>query len=364
MRQTHFKWINTGAAACCVALLLAGCGDGTAPTRETIQKPDKTITVVEPGQSTDTKVAVSQITQIDRTRGISFITDEQLVIVKRNENEQKIAVEGEMMFPNNLYLHDLATKQEEALHEQPAHQGFAKPSPDGKYLFYKLNNEESAHGYMMNLETRESVELGSDVIDTTTGMWMDDTHVLFMTVEGKVIKASVDGALETILSSDHRIFTAVPGEGGIYYVVNEVLYFLPDGSKQAEKLATDVVWVIPSPERKQLALVKRTSNTTRTLMITDAKGNEPIELGSATQVFGTSWSPDGKKLAYSLTSEGTDGDNGVFVADAISGDTVPIKLDVQYLSDDLGWSPSGKKIVAATYSQEQNDFITFVITLK
>ncbi|WP_338553085.1 hypothetical protein [Paenibacillus sp. KS-LC4] len=364
MKQSHFKWINTGVAACLVALLLAGCSKGNAPARETIQKPDKTITVVEPDQSTDTKVAVSQIAQVDKTRGISFMTEEQLITVKRNEKEQKIASEGEMMFPNNLYVYNLVTKQDEALHEQPAHQGFAKPSPDGKYLFYKLNNEESAHGYIMNVETRESVELGSDVMDTSTGMWMDATHVMFMTIEGKVIKAGVDGALETIYDSEQRIFTAMPGEGGIYYVVNEVLYFLPDGSKQGEKLVTDVVWVIPSPERKQLALVKRTTNTTRTLMLTDAKGNEPIELGSATQVFGTSWSPDGKKLAYSLTSEGSGGDNGVFVADAISGDTVPIKLDVPYLSDDLGWSPSGKKIVAATYSQEQNGFVTFVITLK
>lgn len=357
------KWVTVGAAACCAAIMLTACGGGSEPARQTIEKPGKVITVMEPPAQSITKVAVSQILTLENMRGLNFLYDDQLVVLKPNEDEEQISIEGTEMFPNNLYSYNLDSKASQVLHSEAAHQGGAILSPDHNYLFYKVNVEETAHGYIMNLATKETAQVSDDTISMTSGEWIDATHVMFVTNDGRVVVSDTEGNQTTVVKTDGFIFSAAAGVGGVYYVVDEVLYFQAAGDGEPEKIADHVVWVNPSPEKKQLAIVKHTTETTRTMTITDLKGNDPIELGSATQVFGMSWSPDGTKLAYSLTSE-NGGASGIFVADSVTGEVTSVKSDVKYVSDQLGWSPSGKKIVASSYDDELRQFNSYVISLK
>ncbi len=101
------------------------------------------------------------------------------------------------------------------------------------------------------------------------------------------------------------------------------------------------------------------------LVLCDSEGNEQTELASGQQVFGTSWSPDGSKLAYSLTAENpADDQNGVFITELESGEQTQLLGDIE-IADQLRWSPSGKKLLASASVLKDNkyEFTTYVIRL-
>ncbi|MFD1957681.1 hypothetical protein ACFSL6_26790 [Paenibacillus thailandensis] len=365
--MNKFKLTAGAAALCCTAMLASACtfggGTGEQPERETIQKPDKTITVINetpPAAS----VTVSNIATVEDARGMNFLDDERIVFSRKNTGVPPQPVEGEEVYPNNLYVYDLAGKTSELLVEDQQNLGFSVLSPDGKHLFYKMTEEATAFGRILDLATMKSVNLDiEEPIDLNGGQWIDDSHVLVSTLFGKVVVADLSGKTETVLEPGGVLLGAAAGDGGIYYIQggdNRELYFVADEEgAQPEKIAEGVEWIIPSPDRKQLAMVKVTSETERTLSVIDRKGQKLLDIEKGTQIFGTSWSPDGTKLAYSLTSE-TGGDNGVFVADSLTGEKTGVL--VGQASDTVAWSPSGKKLLASVF--ENDRFVTSVITLQ
>ncbi|MNG09766.1 hypothetical protein D3C84_932000 [compost metagenome] len=90
------------------------------------------------------------------------------------------------------------------------------------------------------------------------------------------------------------------------------------------------------------------------------------KLSKGTQIFGTEWSPDGAKLACNLIDESDNGTKGIVVADAATGKTVFATIDVPYASDPVSWSPSGDKLVASTFINDDqgNRPVTYIVTLK
>jgi TolB protein len=97
----------------------------------------------------------------------------------------------------------------------------------------------------------------------------------------------------------------------------------------------------------------------------DFKGEELKKLAEGTQIMGTSWSSDGAKLAYTVASENKS-EAGLFVFDCKTEKTVQLAVDIQYISDYVKWSPSGKKMLASNFVKENNTNLitTYIIELK
>lgn len=362
------KQIAAAAALCCTALLAAACsfGGGSAgeqPERETIQKPDKTITVIDEPPVTS-EINLSNIATVADARGMNFLDENRIIIARKNMEAEPQKVEGELVYPNNLYVYDLSSKTAELLVEDPQNLGFSVLSPDGKHLFYKMTEEATGFGRILDMETKESVNLDvSEPIDLNGGQWLDNSHVLVSTLFGKVVSADISGQTEVLADAGGILLGAAAGDDGIYYIKGgdkrELYYVADEEGAQPEKIAEDVEWIIPSPDRKQLAMVQVTSEAVRTLSVIDRKGQSLLKIEQGTQIFGTSWSPDGTKLAYSLTSE-EGGENGVFVASALTGEKTAVL--VGQAADTVAWDASGSKLLASVYEDDQ--FVTSVITLQ
>jgi TolB protein len=353
-------------AVFCLALAVTACtgenGAESEGSRQTIQKPDKTITVVETPEPKAGPIEVANIKNVEGM-GQGFLNEDAVIVMRQNPDVKPIQVEGTTQPPNNLYAYDLQSNTAEALKPDSENQNFAVLSPDGKHLFYKVNYEEDAHGFILNLETKRAVPTGDSLIDYADAQWLDNSTVMFRTMEGKLVTSDLEGKTKVLFEGpkEGRIVSAAKTAEGLYYVANEKLYFLPDGAAEPSLVAESAESVVPSPDGKQLAVVKKATETTRTLFITDTKGNELLKLGTATQVFGVSWSADSAKIVYNLMSE-DGGDGGIIVADAVTGETTGLSVDVQNAASTLRWSPSGKKILVTTFKEQ--GFVSYVITLK
>lgn len=373
--MAHKKMTAAAAAGIVCMMVIAGCGSGdsngdSTGNRQVIQKQDKTITVIdtEPTPAAS-EIEVVKIDELKGVRGMDWLGEDQLILDKINENMKPVTIEGEQRYPHNLYVRDLnaAEAKDEALLEESHDQGFALLSPDKKYLFFKKHQENTARGFIMNLETSETAAVGDHVMLTSDGEWRDNESVIFPAITGNIYSSDVNGKTEMLLKTKKSMNYNVKQVGTkIYYIsTNNELNVYDTAAKENKVLEKDIIWFIPSPNGQQYAVVKRTSETEMELSLLDADMKPKQSLAKSTQVYGTSWSPDGSRLAYNVISE-NGGVKGIFVADAVSGKTTQISVDVQYASDALRWSPSGKKLLTSTSVLEENgySFVTYLISFK
>lgn len=354
-------------------LVLAGCSAGdAAPDREVIRKEEKVITVVgsEPVEKPG-GIVVAKIDTLEGARGMDWIGEEQLIVAKPNEQAAPIAGEGGTRYPNNLFVRDLASGNDEALKPANEDQGGAVVSPDRKHLFYKQYEGETAKGFILNLDTRETVRTGDTPVGISDGEWADNERIVFTTEDGSLARADLTGKTD-ILFRTGDFATSSPKQRGdlIYYAgQNYTLFAYNTQTGTNSRLSSDVVWFIPSPDGKQFAVVKRISKDGQPLqmelVLTDTELKVKKSIAKGNQIFGASWSPDGARIGYTVTSEGG-GTQGVFVADAVSGTATPVSVDVQYVSDPLRWSPSGGRLITGTSEMKDNrlTFKTYVTTFK
>ncbi|MDR7242080.1 TolB family protein [Priestia megaterium] len=340
--------------------ILTSCAQGQSH-RETVEKPDKKITVLDQVDQ-DGKIEVKNVQDIKGVRAFQFLNEHSIIVSKENKQFRSHDFGSKEVYAQNLATYNLKNKSTFVLHPSDEIQHAAKLSPNGEYLFYKVAKGEDTFGYIMNVQTKETVKIKNALLYPSSGEWLNNSEVMFITMEGKLSKANVKGEAEPLLHRGDRILDAVKGIGGIYYIgVNNQLFFLHNEKTDPEKIRDDVVSIIPSPNGKQLALVQQKDAQTRTLSITDLKGSEAFQLALSTQIFGVSWSPDGSKLAYNFISE-KEGDKGIFIADGLTGDVTHLNVNLDYAADQLAWSQSGNKLVASSFTQ--NQVHTYIIFLK
>ncbi|WP_456317966.1 TolB family protein [Priestia megaterium] len=341
-------------------LILTSCGQKESH-RETVEKPDKKITVLDQVDK-DGKIEVKDVQDINGVRAFQFLKENTMIVSKENKQFRSHDFGPKEVYAQNLATYNLKNKSTFVLHPSNEIQHAAKLSPNGEYLFYKVAKGEDTFGYIMNLQTKKTVKIKNVLLYPSSGEWLNNSEVMFITMEGKLSKANVKGEAEPLLHRDDRILDAVKGIGGIYYIgVNNQLFFLHNEQTDPEKIRDNVISIIPSPNGKQLALVQQKDAQTRTLSITDLKGSEAFQLALSTQIFGVSWSPDGSKLAYNFISE-KEGDKGIFIADGLTGDVTHLNVNLDYAADQLAWSQSGNKLVASSFTQ--NQVHTYIIFLK
>lgn len=368
--------ITAAAAAGIVCIMVVTACGSTGSTanntnnRQVIEKQDKTITVIDTDSAAvASEVEVVKIDELKGIRGMDWLGEDKLIIDKINKNMKPVTIEGEERYPHNLYIRDLSTGEEkdEALLEESHDQGFGLLSPDKKHLFFKKHEENTARGFIMNVATRETAPIGDHIMLTSDGEWRDNESVIFPAITGNIYSSDVTGDAQLLAKTKKSINYNVKQVGTkVYYIsTNNQLNVYDTETKDTKVLEKDVIWFIPSPNGQQYAVVKRTSETEMELSLLDAEMKPKQSIAKSTQVYGTSWSPDGSKLAYNVISE-AGGVKGIYVADTVSGKTTPISVDVQYASDALRWSPSGKKLLTSTSVIEDNgySFVTYLISFK
>lgn len=316
-------------------------------------------------------IALEKIDRYENIRSMDWLNEDKILIVKDNIDLGKISEldDGTKTYCQNIYLYDLKDKNEKLLCGESFNQGNAQFSPDKKHIFYNRmqNIDVSATGFITTPEGNKSIKVTEENdIYSFDGKWTDNEHVIYHTMEGKIYLTDVNGkATELVDTKESNISDEVNIGNKVYYISNGKMIVYNLSTKQTKTLKKDVIWLIPSPDNTQFAMVKKTGESKMTLFITDLDGNEKATLAEGIQIFGTSWSPNQKNIAYTVTS-GERGKNGLFVADVETKKITQVSPDMQDISDSIKWSPSSKKMLVShgVIKDNKNVFVTNVITLK
>jgi len=349
---------------------LTACLQNQDQGRQVIKKPDKEIVVLDKVNESDKgKTALEKIDRIDDMRALDWIDEETLLIMKENRNMPSVQGESGMVFPKNFYMYGLEDKEAKLIRESKVNMSNGIVSPDKRYIFYKEGMEENLTGFILDLSTGEKRQITElDSVSSYEGRWLDnDTVVLSSFSEGDIYEADTNGQVRKLAKAPERLIanTIKLGDNVWYTKMDGKLYVQKVGSDERKLLLENVIWLIPSPDMTQLAMVKRVAETRMQLVLTDLEGKEIRSFSEGTQVYGVNWSPDGTKLAYNLVSlDG--GQSGLFIADTGTGEVTQLAVDMQYAADPIRWSPSGKKLVTSSPVVEDNGyrFMTYVVYIK
>ncbi|NQX46804.1 PD40 domain-containing protein [Paenibacillus tritici] len=370
-RESYRAWGKTWRVLLCGAVLLSvtACNTENTEMREVVETSGQKITVLDNiSESVYTQLKLEGIHKVEGVRGTDFVSEEVMVVTQENRNLPAQVIEGQKRYPVNLYLHTFSTGEETPLREGELNYGAPLLSPDKTHLFYKELYEATGVGYIMDLSTGASVKLGDAEFRSEEGTWADDGHVIFPDMEGNLLSADVNGKLETVLKTGVSYAHEVIQTGSrILYISGEEsqLNAYDRGTKQTKVLGQNVEWAIPSPDGSRLAIVERIGAGERVLKLCDSEGNEQSRLADGQQIFGTSWSPDGSKLAYAITAAGAaDDQEGLFITEVETGEQTPVLNDI-HIADKLHWSPSGKKLLASATVLKDSAYqsLTYVISL-
>ncbi|MBA4492737.1 hypothetical protein ACFO25_09420 [Paenactinomyces guangxiensis] len=360
----HATWENKKPAA------ETERSDSIPDHREQVTTPSgKKITVINnPNRFIYNEVALAKMDRYTGIRGMDFYHGGQLLVTRENKDTPPASVEGEKIYPQNLYLYHIQSKQAKLLHGESIHQGNAQYSPDKKHIYYVENSEETGTGYMMNKDGKQRKQVSErGAIHAFAGHWQNNREVLYATFAGEIYRADLDGK-RTLL-----VKTGKSGISNVYQIGSNVYYTTADGdlkvynmkTKKTKILKMKVMSLIPSPDQKRLAMVIGTDETKVALLLTDLQGNQKAKLAEGTQIYGISWSPDQSKIAYAVMSENR-AKQGLFVADVKSLKSTPLSSEMESIIDPVKWDSSGKKLLISTVETKDldNEFITYVITLK
>ncbi len=341
----------------------------TAEQRIKVKTPSgKEITVLEnPNKFIYNELALKKIDRYENMRGMDFYSDNQLLVVRDNR-EMSVPVEGEKNYARNLYLYNTQSKKAELLYGGPFFHHNAWYSPDKKYIYYTQGFEETGTGYVMDHKGENRVQVSDrGAVHIFAGRWLNDREVLYATFSGDIYRADRNGTKTLLVKTGKTNLSNVTLIGNhLYYTnVDNELRVYDLKSKKTRTLKKNVIWLIPSPDEQQFAMVERIGETRMALVLADLQGKQKAKIAEGTQIYGTSWSPDQSKLAYTVTSE-TKGQQGMFVTDLKSLKSIQLSADLQIIADPIRWDRSGKKLMASTIGEKdlQAVFTTYVITLK
>ncbi|MFC6653833.1 PD40 domain-containing protein [Paenibacillus rhizoplanae] len=369
--ERHRAWGKIWSILLCGAVLLSvtACSTENTDTREVVEKAGRKITVLDNiSEPVYTKLKLAGIQKVEGVRGTDFAGEDVMVVTKENRSLPSQVIEGQERYPLNLYLHTLSTGEEAPLQTGELNYGAPQMSPDKTHVFYKELHDITGFGYIMDLSGGAPVKVSDGEFRVEEGKWADDAHVIYPDMEGNILSADVTGKQETIVK------TGIPYVHEVVQTGSRILYVTGEDSqlsaydtvtKQTKVLRKDVIWAVPSPDGSRLAIVERNGRGEMTLKLCDSEGNEQSKLASGQQIFGTSWSPDGKLLAYAVTAAGaTDDQQDLFITEVETGEQTPVLNDF-HLANSLHWSPSGKKLLATATVLKDNiyQFLTYVVSL-
>ncbi len=343
------KLISCILLSTAVVFVLTGCDLYYLNENVVIEKKHKKITVLTKNEEVVTNdLALEKINRYEDIRGTDWLDDKTILIEQKNTNEPKTAMtdDGKFVYHINLFNFDLSTQTSKVLSGEEIGQIGAIVSPDKKHIFYKQSVDgNTGTGYIIDRNGKNKVKV-SDVENifafSTEGRWVNNQEVIYPTLDQQMYTANLNGKI-----------TKIDPNSDIVYTLKKKL-----GNNKVE-------WVIPSPNQRKFAIVRKISQTKRELFITGPTGKKTVTLANGTQIFGSSWSPDSKTVAFSVISEDK-GERGLFVVDVNTRKITQLSTDLDEISGPITWNPSGNKLLVSTVivKNNKNEFVTYVLTLK
>lgn len=329
------------------AFVLTSCGLQNQNDSVIIEKKHKKITVLTKNEEVVTnELALEKIDRYEGTRGIDWLSEESILIERKNTDLPKTAMtdNGQYVHHINLFSYDLMQNKLKVISGEENGQVGAIISPDKKHIFYKQSSDgNTGTGYIIDVNNKKKVKVSEvDKIFAFEGRWLNNNEVIFPTLDQQMYTADVKGNIVKVNPNTDKVYSLKKKLGGI-----------------------KVEWVIPSPDKKKFAIVRKITQTKRELFITDTNGKKTVTLAKGTQIFGSSWSPDSKSLAFSVISEDK-GERGLFVIDVNTRKITQLSTDLDEISGPITWSPSGKKLLVSKVimKNNKNEFVAYILTLK
>lgn len=356
--------VIAGILTTLVVFSLSGCTT-TKETKPEVETPKSNIVVKEDPNKTKQDEPVFSITRLEDIWGLDWIDDNSIIMTKPNMELEPISIEGEQTYPKNIYSLKLTNNETKILQKEPVMQGGARLSPDKEHIFYMEFSEAMATGYISKVTGGQRVKVSREgALDINAGYWVSNEQLLLQNYDREIYLADLKGNIEVVKKSKEPVFDSVKVGDKLYYnTVEGNLYSIDLKTKKETLLQEKVIWVIPSPSQSQLAMVKRTGETKMTLYLTDLEGKELKTLAEGTQIYGTSWSPDGTQLGYNKIDE--NGKGSLLLFNAETGNSSEVAVNLIAVSQ-IAWSPSGKKMLATCYENNKETYqvITHIINFK
>lgn len=311
------------------------------------------------------EMALKKISSIQGSRGIGWADENTIVHIKENKQMPKLAFEDAYRHPDNLYQYNMLTKKDSLFVSYKQDIGQGVFSPDKKYIFCIGGVEGSPTGLMYNSITKEILNIGLFFGDKH---WIDNNTILY-----NINDAGKQGIYQVDTSGKKKLIMKTPGksilnvakiEDVLFYTTFENELYMRKGN-ETKLINSNSRLLYPSPDSSKLAVVKPVQNDKMDLILMNSQGQEIKKIEQGIQIESVSWSPDSTKLAFSGAGQGGQ-KAGLFMADIKSGKVVQLVVGPQYVSRDISWSPSGRKLLTWYFAQDQNgsSFITYIIEVK
>jgi TolB protein len=346
MKNTNF--IRTMIAITLISTMTA-CGK--EEEKVTIKEPGKTITIIDDSDKEESKpdLSVEKIDRYEKLTITDWLDENTVIVSKENESLDKMSLaELSEQYPMSLYLFDITTKDHKLLKEQKdVFLGGASLSKDKKSLLYYEYSLGDPVFYVMNIDTQEAFGImGEPIGGAISAKWANDETVVGAAYSGGAYLADSTGKITLIEDlKEESIYLVEKINDNIYYntTSNGTLMKLNLSTKEKVSLNLDQVYdTLPSPDGKQM-LILQANGSKNTMLVYDLESGEKITVTEGAELNGVSWSPDQRRISYSLKEDVNNTTvSSLYVYDMLTGKSTQIAVDTQNIS--TSWSPSGERL--------------------
>lgn len=276
--------------------------------------------------------------------------------------------------------YDLKSHQVETIYKKKDKYWNISPSPDKKHAFIATSNHDDGTNnfyYMMDLKTKKQVSVSfafQKFDDVSSSSWFDNENLVLTNYTGEIFEVHVSGKVTKInhaikdLEDVEEKYSIDKVNDQFYYMDQENLFVWNKKTNQTKMLMKDVENFVASPDKTKIAVEKiipispnetyqgkDNTKTKEDLIIIDLAGNTQSTVTEGPDIGGMGWSPDSKKLAYSITRSHS---NELYVSDIFKPQ--PKLLAVNILGffadyDPIKWSPEGNKLLINGYTDPNQD---------
>lgn len=336
-------------------ILLVGCTKDLETDREIIKKENKEITVISDTNYIIGKDVVQKINVYEGLKGYDWVDNDKILGIKENENNEL----EELVYDVRNILDFI--KKEFTSEDLPYQ--FMKISPDKKNIFFV---DGARHiGYIMDLKGNiKATAKGPYIGELTEAIW-NDNQGLVMPYEGTGFYIINNDGKETKIKNvenEENIYKAIKLGNKIYYTtqieLERKMKVYDISTKETKSFIEDrVVDFHLSPKKDQFLVETHDINKDKTtLFLVDLEGENKDAVAEGRMIYGTSWSPDGTKIAYVVNSRGEE-DEGLFIINIEKNKKNQVSTMYLDLENDIKWSPLGDKIMISNGEVEEGRWI-------
>lgn len=274
--------------------------------------------------------------------------------------------------------YDLNSHQVEMIYKGKDKYVNITPSPDKKHAFLFTANDEGADKfYMLDLNTKKQIPVSLDFQKNNayraSSNWSDNENLVLTSTKGGIYEVHISGKVTAIKHSItyfedmEQKYLIDKVNDQFFYLDQENLFVWNKKTNQTKMLMKDVENFVVSPDKTKISVEKiipispnetyqgkDNTKTKEDLIIIDLAGNKKSIVSEGPEIEGMGWSPDSKKLAYSIFKSHS---NELYVSDTFKPQPKLLAVNIPGVFDDydpIKWSPEGDKLLINGYTDGPN----------